>query len=177
MRSSMITADVTIGVAAGLFATAITDPMQKGLYRLMPDSLKRREEEVRPGSPTTVAAEKLAGSIGLKLNQRQTAAMASAIHYGSGVPWGAVYPFLRRHSGMTPVGAALALGASMFLILDEALTPAAGFSAPDREYPPLTHARGFVVHLLFGAAVAATAEALFRLAGTTPERSAEQIAT
>lgn len=39
------------------------------------------------------------------------------------------------------------------------LTPAFGFSAPNRSYPLATHARGFVAHLVFGLAVAAVTEA------------------
>ena len=58
----------------------------------------------------------------------------------------------------------------MSLILDETLTPAMGFSAPDRDYPAATHIRGFIAHLAFGAAVAATAELLYRLTRTSPDQ-------
>lgn len=62
------------------------------------------------------------------------------------------------------------------LVLDEALTPAMGFSAHDREYPTLTHVRGFIAHLIFGAAAAATAEALYRMTGTAPQEGPRQLA-
>lgn len=167
-KSETLVADVGIGLAAGMVATRTSAPIQEFLYRLTPQSVKRRENRVRPGSPTENAAKKLAARTGAKLNDKQLKTASSAIHYGSGLPWGAVYSLLRRHSGMTPVGAALATAASMWLILDESLTPAMGFSAPDYEYPIGTHIRGLGTHLLFGAVAGAAAEALYRLTGTGP---------
>lgn len=170
--SESLAADAAIGLTAGLVATSLTGPIQNLLYRLTPESVKRREERVRPGSPTEVAARKLAGTLNARLDDGQIERAATAIHYGSGAPWGTVYAFLRRQSGMTPAGAALATGVSMSLILDEALTPAMGFSAPDRDYPLATHLRGFAAHLAFGALVAASAEILYRLTRTTPGEAA-----
>lgn len=171
MRASeALLADLAIGLTAGAVATGMTAPIQSLLYRLTPESVKRREEQVRPGSPTQVAAKKLAAAADVSLTEKQLGSAATAIHYGSGMPWGTVYTFLRRHSGMTPVGAAFATGASMSLILDEALTPAMGFSAPDHDYPTATHIRGFIAHLAFGAVVAATAEILYRLTRTAPDQ-------
>ena len=51
----------------------------------------------------------------------------------------------------------------------EGLAPALGFSAPNTAYPALTHFRGFLNHLAYGAAVAMTAEVLFRLTDTAPD--------
>lgn len=167
--SEALVADAAIGLAAGLVATNLTGPIQNLLYRLTPEPVKRQEERVRPGSPTQVAAKKVAGALGARLDDSQIETAATAIHYGSGAPWGIFYAFLRRQSGMTPAGAAFATGSSMSLILDEALTPAMGFSAPDRDYPTLTHLRGFAALLAFGAIAAATAEILYRLTRTTPQ--------
>jgi uncharacterized membrane protein YagU involved in acid resistance len=81
------------------------------------------------------------------------------VHYGAGLACGPVYGFLRRFSGMEPLGAGVVTGAAMSLLVDEALTPALGYAAPSRDYPTATHARGFIAHLLFGLVIAATAEA------------------
>jgi hypothetical protein len=70
---------------------------------------------------------------------------------------------LRRRTGMSPLTAGLATGASMSLILDETITPAIGASAPNRDYPLSTHLRGFVAHLAFGLAVAAATEVGWKL--------------
>ncbi len=56
----------------------------------------------------------------------------------------------------------------MSLVVDEMLVPALGLSPPNRAFPILTHVRGFVNHLAYGAAVALTAETIYRLTGTTP---------
>ena len=53
-------------------------------------------------------------------------------------------------------------------MVDEGLAPALGLSAPNRAYPAATHLRGFLAHLVWGAAAALAAEALYRLTGTAP---------
>ena len=62
--------------------------------------------------------------------------------------------------------------ASLSLVVDEGLAPALGLSAPNRDCPAGTHVRGFVAHLVWGAAAALAAEAVYRLTGTAPERRA-----
>ena len=71
--------------------------------------------------------------------------------------------------GVRPLGAGLVTGTALSLIVDEGLAPAFGFSAPNNAYPALTHLRGFLNHLAYGAAVAMTAEVLYRLTDTAPE--------
>ena len=59
-------------------------------------------------------------------------------------------------------------GAAMSLVADEAMTPLAGFSAPNSAYPLVTHLRGFAAHLVFGLAVAATCELAWGLRRRRP---------
>ncbi len=61
-------------------------------------------------------------------------------------------------------------GAALSLIVDEGVAPALGFSAPNTHYPMLTHLRGFLNHLAYGAAVGLTAEVLYHLTDTSPEQ-------
>ena len=79
--------------------------------------------------------------------------------------WGPVYTLLARRSGMNAVMAGVLTGAAMSIIADEFMTPAMGASAPNREYPLVTHLRSFVAHLAFGLGVAATAELLLYFVG------------
>ena len=72
---------------------------------------------------------------------------------------------MRRSAGMETLGAGVATGLSMSIILDEVVTPAFGFSAPNKEYPTVTHLRGLLGHLVYGLTLAGTAEALYHLAG------------
>ncbi len=56
----------------------------------------------------------------------------------------------------------------MSVIADELMTPAFGFSAPNLEYPLVTHVRGFAAHLAFGVAVAAVFEAVWTVTRDRP---------
>jgi hypothetical protein len=75
---------------------------------------------------------------------------------------------------MSAPGAAFISGATMSLMIDEGLTPALGYSAPNRDYPVLTHVRGFAGHLGFGAVNAAVAEALYRLVDVRNRRPVQR---
>ena len=162
-------ADLAIGCVAGLVATKVYGHVQEALYRPTPRHVKRQEEQVRPGPSSQVAASKAAESLGYSLDERQRKLAGSAVHYGLGTAWGPVYSLLRRHGGMQPLGAGLLTGVALSLIVDEGLAPALGFSAPNAEYPTLTHLRGFLNHLAYGVAVALTAEALYHLTHPAPE--------
>ena len=170
-RVPMLLVDVAVGISAGLLATWTTDLAQGPLRRTTPDRIKRREERVSPGpSSSHVAARRIAEELGRPLDDRRVGAAAKAVHYGLGMAWGPVYGLLRRHGGLRPLGAGLVAGASLALIVDEGLTPALGFSAPNRDYPAVTHIRGFLAHLVWGAAAALTSEAMHRLSGTASDR-------
>jgi hypothetical protein len=84
-------------------------------------------------------------------------------HYGLGMSWGPPYTLLRRETNLGPVSAGLLVGAAMSLLVDEGMTPLLGFSAPNRDYPLVTHLRGVAAHLAFGLGVAGTAETLYWL--------------
>lgn len=167
-KRSPLVADVGIGMAAGLVATQLTQYVQEAFYKPMPRLVKNEEERVRPGEPTRIAAKKAAHLFGRELNDRQLKMAGMIFKFGLGAGWGPVYSLLRRHSRMAPLGAGFVTGAAMSLVVDEAIMPAMGLSAPSRDYPTVTHVRGFAVHLVFGAVAALAAESLYRLTGTTP---------
>ncbi len=161
--------DLAVGLAAGLFANWVTDLAQGPLRRATPEGAKRREAQVSPGpSSSQVAARRIAERLGRPVEDRRLRPVANAVHYGLGMAWGQVYCLLRRHGGMQPLGAGLAAGAALSLVVDEGLTPALGLSAPNRAYPVATHVRGFLAHLVWGAAAALAAEAAYRVTGTAP---------
>lgn len=166
MRTLLV--DVAVGLVAGLVATKVYGFAQQAFYRPMPRSVRRQEERVRPAPSSQVAAEKTAESLGYSLDEQQRELAGTGVHYGLGATWGPIYSLLRRHGGMQPLGAGFIAGASLSLIVDEGLTPALGFSASNRDYPALTHVRGFLNHLAYGAAVAVTAEALYWLTDMGP---------
>lgn len=164
MKQDGLLLDLGVGLLAGLAATKVSEYGQEALWAVTPESIKKEEEHVRPGPPFRVAAEKTAALAELDLDEEQIDRAGLAFHYASGVAWGTVYCMMRRAAGMDSLGAGIATGTSMSIILDELITPAFGFSAPNREYPTATHLRGFVGHLLYGTALAVSAEVLYRLA-------------
>jgi hypothetical protein len=168
-ETKTLLADLAIGSLAGLVATKVYGLVQEALYRPMPKEVKLQEERVRPGPSSQVAATSIAESIGYPLDDDEEKLAASAIHYGLGTARGPVYGLLRRHAGLQPFPAGLLTGATLSLIVDEGVAPALGYSAPNTDYPMLTHVRGFLNHLAYGAAVGLTAEVLYRLTDTSPE--------
>ena len=163
--------DIAVGLVAGLAATQVTNLAQKPLKRVTPDNVDRHEKRVRPGaSSSLVAAQKITKMLDLPHSQRKEELLGSTIHFATGVSWGPVYGLLRRYAGLQPLGAALATGGAMSLILDETLVPALGLSAPNQHYPTFTRIRGLVAHLVYGTAVAFAAEGLERLVKRPPGR-------
>jgi hypothetical protein len=163
-------ADIAVGLLAGLVATQVTDLAQGPLRRMTPTSVAWREWWVRPGgnSSSQVAARRVAEHLGRSPRQRWVASLGKAIHLGIGMAWGPVYGLLRRFGGLGPFGAGLTSGVAMSLVLDEGVVPALGLSAANRDHPLLTHVRGLLAHLVYGAAVALAAEGFGRLAGRPP---------
>lgn len=160
MEIDEVVAAAGLGLVGGYVGTKVMEPVSMKLYEWESEEARRQEDAVRPGPPFRIAAEKTARVLGITLTEQQLNIASLFFHYGAGMSWGPVYNFLRQRTSLSPLRAGLLTGASMSLILDEGLTPALGFSAPNRAYPLVTHVRGFVAHLAFGLGVAATVESL-----------------
>ena len=159
MKLPTFVTDMALSAAAGYLGTKAMEPVSMKLYELEPAQARAVEDAVRPGAPYRIAAEKLTKVLGLQLSEKQLERLSLVFHYGLAVQWAPLYPLLRRRTNLRPVAAGLATGTAMSIVADELMTPAFGFSAPNLEYPLVTHARGFVAHLAFGLAVAAVVEA------------------
>lgn len=160
--------DLALSAAAGYLGTKAMEPISMKLYQLEPAAAREREDAARPGPPFQVAAEKLTKLFGLHLGEQQMSRLSMAFHYGLAIQWAPLYPLLRRRTNLNPVAAGLATGTAMSAIADELMTPAFGFSAPNLDYPLVTHARAVLAHLAFGLAVAATVETGWALLGNRP---------
>lgn len=171
MEIDEVIAGVGLGLIGGYVGTQVLERVSMKLYEWEPEEARRQEDAVRPGPPFQIAAEKTARVLGITLNEDQLNTASLIFHYGAGMSWGPVYSFLRQRTAMSPLRGGFLTGASMSLILDEGLTPALGFSAPNRAYPLVTHVRGFVAHLAFGLGVAATVEVLTWMGRTASRNS------
>jgi hypothetical protein len=160
--------DLAVAALAGYLGTKAMEPVSQKLYELESDADRAREDAARPGPPYRIAAEKITTRLGMSLNSERLDRAALVFHYGLAVSWSPLYVLLRRASRLQPVAAGLATGTAMSLVADELMTPAAGFSAPNRAYPLAAHLRGFVAHLAFGLAVAAVTESAWWLRDRRP---------
>src|SRR5207302_4895481 len=156
MRTRDLVSGAAAGVVGGYVGTKVMNPVTTKLYELAPDADKAREKAVSPGSPYRIGVQKAADLLGAKLSEQQVNTAAAAAPYAVGVTGGVLYVGLRRVLHLNPLVAGLISAMALFLVVDEGLTPALGLSAPDRAYPMSTHLRGFLGHLAYGAAAAAT---------------------
>lgn len=168
MKTRRRLADLALSTLAGYVGTKAMEPVSMKLYQLQPPSAREREDAVRPGDPARIAAEKISRALGITLDEDQLRRAGTVLHHGLAIQWAPLYAVLRRRTRWSPVPAGLATGAAMSIVADELMTPAFGFSADNTAYPVLTHARGFVAHLVFGLAVAATVEAGWTVTGGRP---------
>lgn len=171
MKTADLIADGVVGAAAAFAATkAMKLPAQK-TYDWMPDDAREAEDAARPelGAPYRVATARASARVlGVDPGQATLDRVGTAVNYLTGALWSPVYIGLRRAAGLRPLPAGLALGAIQSLVQDEVITPLIGASAPNPEYPPVSHVRGFVNHLAYGLVVAGFAEAAWGLLGRRP---------
>lgn len=167
-KLSTVLEDLAVSALAGYLGTKAMEPVSMKLYQFEPDHARQQEDEARPGPPFQIAAEKTTRLLGLGLNEQQMQKASLVLHYGLAISWAPLYALLRRRGHLRPVPAGLAMGSAMSVIADEMLTPALGFSAPNRAYPLVTHARGYLAHLAFGLAVAGVTEVTWCLRHRSP---------
>jgi hypothetical protein len=150
--------DLALSAVASYVGTKAMEPVSMRLYEWESTAARAREDAARPGAPYRIAAEKLTRVVGFDLDDKRLDQLALVFHYGLALQWAPLYPLLRRRTRLAALPAGLLTGAAMSVVADELMTPAFGFSAPNLDYPLATHVRGFVAHLVFGTAVAATVE-------------------
>jgi uncharacterized membrane protein YagU involved in acid resistance len=164
-----IAEDAAISAVGGYLATTLMGKFNMKLYQMQTDEAREQEDNARPGPPPQIAAKKIFGLVGINLDGKALEGGTMLMHYGLAASWAPVYMLLRRRAGMTPVGAGLASGAAMSLIVDEGLTPLLGFSAPNKAYPLVTHLRAFVAHQVFTLGLAAVTETGWALGARRPD--------
>lgn len=165
MSLQRVATNATVGVLSGAVAVKAMDSVTTKLYQWESPSDKKREQDVSPGPSYDIAARDLAGRLGIALSDEQAKMAGQDFHEGLGFAAGLIYLALRRWTNLSPLAAALIVALGLWAGLDEGLTPAMGWSAPDSAYPLATHLRGFVGHLTLGAVVALMVEVLSGMLG------------
>jgi hypothetical protein len=151
MDARRVIEGAAIGAAAGLAASWVMSEFQ-GRWKAVSGEDRSDEE------PNTVkAADAVAeAATGEPVPDEYRETTGTAVHYGFGALLGAVYGAAVELRPQTKAGFGTAYGAAVSLIADEAAVPAFGLSPPASEVPAAAHVRGFVSHLVFGAALEGT---------------------
>jgi hypothetical protein len=160
MSVKTILKDAAIGAISGYVGVQAMSPVTTKLQAMESPQDAEREKRASLGVAYTIAAKDLAGRLGRQLNDEQATQVGSVFHIGLGLAAGETYVLLRRAFGWGPVLSALVTASLLWGGVDEGITPAMGWSAPNSDYPTATHIRGAIGHLTLGAAVALTAEFL-----------------
>lgn len=141
------------GLAGGLVGSVVMDAFQSFASPLL--SRLRGGSGQSGSEPATVRAAGAVseGVFGHRLSGSEKNMAGPAVHYATGVVLGGAYGLIAVLEPRVTAGAGLPYGAAVALVLDEAIVPAVGLSAPPWQSSVSTHAYSLASHLVFGLAV------------------------
>lgn len=179
--------DALVGVAAGAVGTLVMEQFFRALSALQSenggadddegsdggadeahalDDISLTDIESREGesAPATLARAGYEALTGEEPSKELRNRLATGAHWGMGLSMGMIYGLARgrRNGGLDLLGGA-AFGAAVWASADELAVPLLGLSAGPTAHPPSAHLKGLGAHLVYGAATAATAQAIGRL--------------
>ncbi len=144
--------DILRGAIAGGVATWVMDQVTTAMLVSQPAEVTEREKTARPNGQSALEnlVDRLAAYLDIELTPEDKASVSQVAHYGLGVVPGAGYGLLRRRMPFVGAGRGLLYGFLLWAINDEYLATRLGIAAPPEAYPPETHLRGLVGHLVLG---------------------------
>ena len=141
------------GAVAGAAATWLMGKVTSFLYARENEQAREREDRARHGTTAYgVAAEKIAELGGKALTDEQRNSYGKGIHWALGAGAGAAYALLRERMPAASAAGGLLFGTVFFLLMDEGLVYALGFTPGPSNFPWQSHARGLAGHIAYGAA-------------------------
>jgi hypothetical protein len=114
--------DLVLGALAGIAGTLAMSPVTSWLYRRESAATRRREEAIRTEPPFQTLAARVVETVGLEPTQRRKQVVASLLHWGYGMAWGALYVVGRCRWPTLGYGFGLPFGIA-FLVLGDELGP------------------------------------------------------
>jgi uncharacterized membrane protein YagU involved in acid resistance len=140
------------GAVAGAVAVWLMDRMTRYMYRHEDRDAYKQEKEAQIDDKYVafVAADKIANTVGVKMNDQQEYIAGKTVHYLLGIVPGALYALMRHRVKGLNKAHGLLYGLGLFIVMDELLAPAAGLASGPMAYPWQAHARGLVGHLRLG---------------------------
>jgi uncharacterized membrane protein YagU involved in acid resistance len=151
-RSGSPFGDMLRGAIAGGIATWAMDQVTTGMLASQPPDVTEREKAARPNGQSALEnlVDRVAAEFDIELDPEAKATVTQAAHYGLGVVPGAAYGLVRHRLPFIGAGRGLLYGFLLWAINDEYLATRLGIAAPPEAYPPETHLRGLVGHLVLG---------------------------
>lgn len=139
------------GAAAGAIATWAMGKATTWMYEWESRDARDREESARGGeSAYARAAERIAESAGVELEQSQASRGGVAIHWATGIGAGVAYAAARQRWPAVASANGLPFGIGFFLLVDEGMNTAFGLTPPPGAFPWQAHARGVGGHIVYG---------------------------
>ncbi|GAB3175771.1 DUF1440 domain-containing protein [Telluribacter humicola] len=140
------------GAVAGAVAVWLMDRMTRYMYRHEDRDAYKQEKEAQIDDKYVafVAADKIANTVGVKMNDQQEYIAGKTVHYLLGIVPGALYALMRHRVKGLNKAHGLLYGLGLFIVMDELMAPAAGLASGPLAYPWQAHARGLVGHLRLG---------------------------
>jgi hypothetical protein len=140
------------GAVAGAIATWLMDVVTTGVQRYQTAEDAEREAAARPHGQSSVAnlVDLASRRLGGSLDRPTKDLAANVVHYALGIIPGAAYAVLRDQAPVVGSGRGLLFGAVLWAVNDELLNTALGLAAPPDAYPPSSHVRGLIGHLVLG---------------------------
>ncbi len=162
-RPSSVGRDVAAGAIAGAAATWLMSQATTVLYEREDGAAREREEHARGGETAYAAAVgTLARALSFDIAKERRAQIGNALHWAIGIGAGVGYALARRRWPSVGSGAGIPFGLAFFLLVDEGVNAAFGFTPPPGAFPWQAHARGAAGHVVFGTTTHAIVAALTR---------------
>lgn len=171
---------VVAGALGGLVASWTMDQFQSlasrikgsGGQKSAEGSEKGQQHHSSAGSeiptfeePATVGAARVVSThlFHHKLADAEKEWAGQLAHYVMGTGSGVVYGAMAERLPAAKWGGGLLFGTALWLIGDEVIVPALGFSKPASEYPASTHALAWASHSVYGLTLDVVRRAVIRL--------------
>jgi putative membrane protein len=172
------------GAAGGVIGTWLMGMFMSQLPKLMGEDPEQAQQEAlpkgderlisivgrqyEPKEPANEAAGRVAYEklMGQSPDEQQKPVLGEMVHWGFGATMGALYGALRGEKSMPDFVGGMLFGTAVWLLASELMVPLLGLAPAPTETPLSGHATYMTSHLVYGAATAATAQALLELVPT-----------
>jgi|GEM_PF-299517 uncharacterized protein YndB with AHSA1/START domain len=159
MRSSPKLRASVEGALGGALAGVAMNAATTAFLNRQSEASRKIERSLSPGGVPVAAARRMLEFAGVEADEETVRKLGVALHWTFPVVGGIAVGNI-THGKPNTIPTSLASAVAMWGLFDEITPWASGTSAPPRAYPVVTHMRGLVGHLVYGAALGVGLSAL-----------------